>query len=326
MSKKMKVPFKAVCTAVISFVMLFSSGITQNTVKADVSVKIGDLDGDGCVNVFDRMHLKRSILEGAPHFRVTNWRKTLDINKDGSIDPKDYTLLGQFLLKSDDKIIDTEETIQRFEGIDVSKWQDVIDWKTVAAYGVDFVMIKAGEGTEEEVAFSRNITGAKEAGVQVGIYWFANAESPEEAVKEAEACLSVIKNYELDYPVVYDFEYRTLGPNYPVIKNPLGFDKTACTDTMIAFLDVIDSNGYYPMVYTNRDFSQTYFQMERLTEKYDIWNAEYTSTPTEPKMECTIWQYSCTGRRNGISTDVDLDISFVDYKSFMMKNKLNGFK
>lgn len=325
MSKKFKTFIKAVCAGVFAFAFIFSSGNELKNVKADVSVKIGDLDGDGYVNVFDRMYLKRSILEGGPHFRVTNWRKTLDINKDGSIDPKDYTLLGQFLLGSGDKIIDTEETIQRFEGIDVSRWQGEIDWKTAAAGGVDFVMIKAGEGTEEEVAFLRNIKGAKEAGIQVGVYWFANAESSEEAVKEAEACLNVIKDYELDYPVVYDFEYRTLGP-YPTITNPLGLDKAACTDAVIAFLDVIDSNGYYPMVYTNKHFSQTYFQMERLTAKYDIWNAEYTSSPETPNMECTIWQHSCTGRKNGISADVDLDISFVDYKPLMVKNKLNGFK
>lgn len=324
MSEKRKKFMRAVSAGVLAFTLLILPLSGQNSVKADVSLKIGDLDGDGCVNVFDRMHLKRSILEGAPHFSVTNWRTTLDINKDGSIDPKDYTLLGQFLLKAGDKIIDTDETVSRFDGVDVSRWQDVIDWKTAALSGIDFVMIKAGEGTEIEQTFIRNITGAKEAGVQVGIYWFANATCPEEAVKEAEACLSFIKDYKLEYPVVYDFEYRTLGsePNY---SNPLAYDKAACTDTMIAFLDVIDANGYYPMVYTNKDFPQRFLEMDRLTAKYDIWYANYSSSLKEPDTECTMWQYSCTGRKNGIKTDVDLDVSFVDYKSLMVKNKLNGF-
>lgn len=327
MLKKRKEIIRSIFSGItaLTLAFMFSSGIQNNSVKADVSLKYGDVSGDGYVNVLDRMHLKRSILEGGPHFPTTNWRTTLDLNKDGKLDPSDNKIMGQHLLMADGVKIDTAETIHRFDGVDVSKWQDVIDWKTAALSGIDFVMIKAGEGTEIEKMFIKNITGAKEAGVQVGIYWFANATCPDEAVKEAEACLSFIKEYQLEYPVVYDFEYRTLG-NEPNYSNPLAYDKTACTDTIIAFLDVIDKNGYYPMVYTNKDFPQRFLQMDRLTAKYDLWYANFSKSLKEPDTECTMWQYSCTGQKHGISTDVDLDVSYVDYKSVMIKNKLNGYK
>lgn len=210
-------------------------------------------------------------------------------------------------------------------GIDVSRWQGTIDWQRIKNAGVQFAIIKAGEGTEVESKFYENINGAKAAGINCGVYWFSNAKSVEEAVMEAQACLDTISGYQLEYPVVCDFEYRSLN------NNPLADNKTLLTDTVIAFLNTIQSNGYYSMFYTNLDFSGRYLEFERISDNFDIWCAGY-SIP-EPNMPCGMWQYSQTGEidgtditgLNGSQNYVDLDISYKNYPAKMKKYHLNGY-
>lgn len=210
-------------------------------------------------------------------------------------------------------------------GIDVSRWQGRIDWQKVKASGVEFAVIKAGEGTETEVNFYENIKGAKEAGINCGVYWFSNAHSYDEAVEEARACLSVVSQYSLEYPVVCDFEYRSLKDN------PLSGNRKALTDTLLGFLSTIEQGGFYSMLYTNTDFSDKYLELSRVTEKYDIWFAGYSVD--KPGMPCGMWQYSESGRMDGMdldnlnngSTNVDLDISFKDYPQIMKSLHINGY-
>ncbi len=288
--------------------------------KADVATVYGDINGDGMVNVMDRVYAKQYYLGVREDLPVTNWRES-----GGTDDISKYLSdMGSYLLKADNNIF-IGENISKFNGIDVSKWQGEIDWKIVSRSGIDFAMIKAGEGVKIEQTFTRNIEGAKAAGVQCGIYWFANARSVEEAKTEAYACLEVIKKYKLEYPVVYDFEYRSIGMEGPTTgqKNPLASDRKAATDAIIAFLDIIQQNGYYPAFYSNKDFPNTYLEINRITDKYDFWYANLSVK--EPDVECTMWQYSHTGRVNGIPQIVDLDYCFVDYKSKMISLGLNGY-
>lgn len=209
-------------------------------------------------------------------------------------------------------------------GIDVSKWQGRIDWQRVKDAGIEFVMIKAGEGTEVAKNFYTNIEGAKEAGIYCGIYWFSNAQSYDEAVSEAEACVSVVSQYKLEYPVVCDFEYRSLN------NNPLSGNRSALTDALMGFLGTVQDAGYYSMLYTNNDFSGKYLEINRITELYDIWYAGYSVS--QPGMPCGIWQYSETGVVDGIDIDsrpgttkVDLDISYKDYPEIMKALHINGY-
>ena len=103
------------------------------------------------------------------------------------------------------------------------------------------------------------------------------------------------------------------------------------TDTVIAFLNTIQSNGYYSMFYTNLDFSGRYLEFERISDNFDIWCAGY-SIP-EPNMPCGMWQYSQTGEvdgtditgLNGSQNYVDLDISYKNYPAKMKKYHLNGY-
>lgn len=213
---------------------------------------------------------------------------------------------------------------KEMRGIDVSKWQGRIDWNKVREDGVEFVIIKAGEGTEVAKNFYANIEGAKEAGLACGVYWFSNAQSYDEAVSEANACLSVVSQYKLEFPVVCDFEYRSLEGN------PLKWDRSGLTDAVMGFLGTVENGGFYSMLYTNKDFSGKYLEIDRITEKYDIWCAGYSVS--QPGLPCGIWQYSESGVVNGIDIDsvpgttkVDLDIAYRDFPEIMKALHINGF-
>ena len=222
-----------------------------------------------------------------------------------------------------------EQEIQSLDtemhGVDVSRWQGRIDWNRLKAAGVEFAMIKAGEGTGVERNFYANINGAKEAGVYCGVYWFSNAHTYDEAIAEANACLEVISQYQLEFPVVCDFEYRSLK------NNPLADSRKDLTDALIGFLGTIENNGFYSMLYTNTDFSGKYLEFSRITEKYDIWFAGYSVD--KPGMPCGIWQYSETGVKDGIDIDnpnvgqtkVDLDIAYKNYPQIMKDLHINGY-
>lgn len=197
-------------------------------------------------------------------------------------------------------------------GIDVSKWQGTIDWKKVAADGVDFAMIRcgyrgSGAGTlNEDECFRANIAGATAAGLDVGVYFFSQALTAAEAVEEAKYTLELIEGHNLTYPVVFDWEpqytsgSRTNRPNW-----------TAVTDAAVAFCDAVAAAGYTPMVYFNVTQAYLRLDMARL-QKYDAWLAWYHEIP-DYIYDYQIWQYGSTGSVAGIAGNVDMDICFKHY-------------
>lgn len=199
-----------------------------------------------------------------------------------------------------------------FTGIDVSKYQGDINWKLVKDAGIDYAIIRLGyrgmnEGTLElDPYYEANVKGATEAGVNVGVYFFSQAVTVEEAVEEANMVLENIKDYDITYPVVFDTEVVT---TYNARANNLARDLR--TDICIAFCDTIAAAGYRPMIYANTKWMIMGIDLERLTQ-YDKWYAYYGTTFTFP-YKYQMLQYSDSGRVPGISSAVDLDISFVDY-------------
>ena len=97
------------------------------------------------------------------------------------------------------------------KGIDVSSWQEEIDFKKVKKSGIKFVIIRAGFGTrtEPDKYFERNYRGARDAGLHVGAYWYSYAESGAQALEEARACLRVIAGKKFDFPIFYDIEEQS---------------------------------------------------------------------------------------------------------------------
>lgn len=201
-------------------------------------------------------------------------------------------------------------------GIDVSKWQATIDFNKVKASGKEFVLIRAGYGrytNQKDEYFESNYKNAKAAGLHVGAYWYSYAESPEDAKLEAKACMEVIKGKQFDMPVLYDFEE----------KRQFNRGKKFCSDCIDAFCSVMEAANYFVGLYIYRSALQNYVE-DSITKKYALAVAEYG-----PKLNYNgnvgIWQYSSTGRVNGINGNVDLDICYVDYPKIIKEAGRNGY-
>ena len=150
-------------------------------------------------------------------------------------------------------------------GIDVSKWQYDINWKKVAASGIDYAIIRLGyrgtaaEGnTAMDPYFEQNIKGALDAGLHVGVYYFTQAITVEEAIEEANIVIDALKGYNITFPVVYDTEYRE-GGRANDLPNEL---RTACAK---AFCDTVLAAGYTPVIYTSTNWSILNLNLEELT-------------------------------------------------------------
>ena len=198
------------------------------------------------------------------------------------------------------------------KGIDVSKYQGKIDWEAVKEDGVEYAIIRLGYrgyGTgaiQLDESFNENIEGALKAGIDVGVYFFSQAISEEEAKEEAEFVLENIKPYKVTYPIVFDTE-EVAGEEGRMNK----ISKDELTDIAIAFLDTVEKEGYTPMIYANLKWFVANLDLERLAD-YEKWFASYT-TPYCFPYEISMWQYTDKGSVNGITGGVDMNISFKEW-------------
>lgn len=190
-------------------------------------------------------------------------------------------------------------------GVDVSKYQGTIDWEKVADAGIKFAIIRvggrgygqSGKLFSDEMA-QKNYADAKAAGLQIGAYFFSQAVSVEEAEAEADFALEQIKDWELDLPVVFDWEFisetaRTADTD--------GKTVTACA---AAFCDRILAAGKQAMLYVRPEASM--LNLEELAQ-YPCWVALYSDTMDYP-YSFTMWQYTKTGKVAGINGNVDINI------------------
>lgn len=200
-------------------------------------------------------------------------------------------------------------------GIDVSYHQNAIDWQRVAADGIDFAIIRAGyRGYESgrinpDENFHTYVKGALDAGLDVGVYFFSQAVSSEEAVEEANFVMEQIRGYNVTFPVVFDWE---ISESKSARTN--GIAPYTVTECAAAFCDTISDGGYTPMVYGSRKFALMKLDMSKLAET-EFWFAEYKDGHNEPTYPYNfgIWQYASDGRVDGINGDVDMNICFEDY-------------
>lgn len=195
------------------------------------------------------------------------------------------------------------------KGIDVSKYQEEIDWELVAGDGVEYAFIRLGirgytkgEILEDE-NFKDNIKGALRNDVGVGVYFFTQAVSVEEAEEEAQFVLDALEPYPVDYPVVIDVE--AVSNANARTKDLTKEERTAFC---IAFCEKIKAAGYTPMIYGNMKTFMLMLDLPQL-EAYDKWVAFYEEPMYYP-YAFKIWQYTDKGKVAGIEGDVDLNISF----------------
>ena len=206
-------------------------------------------------------------------------------------------------------------------GIDVSQHQGSIDWRKVKASGIQFAMLRAGYGANTvDGEFERNARGCMEAGIPCGVYWFSYAYTPEMARREAEKCISVIREYKVQYPVCYDFEYDSV--RY-ARQNGVRVTRTLATWLVEAFCGRVEELGYFAMYYSNLDYLERMFAPE-LRRKYALWYARYASAPGETGIG--MWQYRDNGRVDGIRGNVDMDIAYKDFARVISEEELNHLK
>ncbi len=204
-----------------------------------------------------------------------------------------------------------------FEGVDVSVYQGNIDWNKAKADGIEFAIMRAGYGkyvSQKDKYFDQNMQNAKAAGLPCGVYWFSYALTPEDAIKEADACYEVIKNYKLEYPVSFDME----------TESQMKLPKETVAQIIEAFCGRMESYGYYTTLYTYASFLN-YKVEDRIFDKYDIWVAHYNTSKPAFNRNYGLWQYSCTGSVWGITGNVDRDYVYLDYERIIKNAHLNGF-
>lgn len=219
---------------------------------------------------------------------------------------------------------DVPEVAKICRGVDVSKYQGVINWEKVANSGIEFAMIRVGfrtldTGEIKEDEFGRyNLQEAIAHGIKVGVYFFSTAVSEEEAVKEANWLIDIIKNYQITYPVAYNCEGFHDETN-----RQYAFTKEERTQFAKAFLDTVYQAGYTPMFYgPSTEISEDKDWMtSELQKHYKVWVSSFagasTGTTEKPDYDGTyaMWQYTCEGKVDGVQGNVDLDMAYFGYES-----------
>lgn len=209
------------------------------------------------------------------------------------------------------RMVYNDTSVSYSTGIDVSSFQGNINWDAVAADGIDFAIIRAGlrgygaaGSIYEDDNARKNIKEAIDAGLNVGVYFYSQAITPDEALEEAEFVLDIIKDYELDFPVVFDWE------NEPGIgMRTDNLDRSVLTQCAVTFCEKIKEAGYTPAVYFNLTDAYVRYDLSKIKD-YVFWYAQHEGEAPKFYYEYNIWQYSDSGTVDGIDGNVDLNICF----------------
>lgn len=262
------------------------------------------LSGDGAVNMLRQFFPDEIVLVDSNQYYFFPIQDNL----------AKHAFLPENFVHTEDELIeyyDNGELISH-KGIDVSRYQEEIDWTKVAGNGVEYAFIRLGirgytEGEiKEDDTFEYNINGALDNGIEAGVYFFTQAISVEEAEEEAQFVLDAIEPYDVTYPVVLDVE--AVNQDNARTKD---LTKEERTEYCIAFCEKIRQAGYTPMIYGNLKSFLLLLDMEKL-ENYEKWFAYYDDQLYFP-YNVRVWQYTDTGSIEGIGTDVDINISFGNF-------------
>lgn len=260
--------------------------------------------------------------EQAKNDPSTDGRHTLITNRDGT---EEWVMLNPYLTKNtyDFTRLEDRAGLKRYMengkkisyvGVDISRQNGDVNFTSVKAAGVDYVMIRlggrgysTGQITLDE-NFKKNIEGAIEAGLDVGIYFYSQAISQEEAVQEANFVIQNLEPYKanIKYPVALDMEF--VANDTARIE---GVSKEDKTNIATSFLESVKTVGYVPMIYGDKEWLIKEIDLAKL-QSYDIWLAQEEELPDYP-YQYTMWQYSTDGVLNGVTGEANLNICFVGY-------------
>ncbi|MBE5861486.1 MAG: glycoside hydrolase family 25 [Lachnospiraceae bacterium] len=229
------------------------------------------------------------------------------------------------LLQGEIPLIDSknaEEPIATSLGIDVSKWQGIIDFQKVRESGIDFVMVRVGYRTakdgrieaDENAAY--NLQKAGEAGLFLGAYFYSSAITVEEAREEADFVADFVAKYSITYPIAYDCEGHLDADS----RNFYLLSKER-TQIAIAFLDEIRARGYDAMFYASKGEMEgdAAWDVMQLVEHGKIWVAQYPEEPYPQTKKSSyggshaMWQYSDDGHVDGMKTGADVNLAYLKF-------------
>ncbi len=298
--------------------------VVKETISVDETTKLKDKDGNQLYYKNSEGEYKEATykdykerdtfykkIKTSSAYKYTGWQ-TIDghlyyYDKDGNYVTGDQVIQGaRYSFGSDGKLAKSSGTM----GIDVSKHNGNIDWNAVKNSGVSYVIIRCGYRgyttgvLVEDPKFRSNIKGAKAAGLKVGAYFYSQAVNEVEAVEEASMAIDLVKGYGLNYPLFLDVEAS--GGR----ADSIGRDtRTAVCRT---FCQTVQNSGISAGIYANKTWFTEKINTASLTN-YKLWLAQYASAPTYTATRYDLWQYSSKGRVSGISTNVDMNISYVAY-------------
>ncbi len=210
-----------------------------------------------------------------------------------------------------------------YKGPDISKHNGVVNIKKVRDAGYKRIGIRAGYGKNNvDEKYVSNALACFNLAVQVLLYWFSYAYTAAMAVAEAEFCIAQAKKYWTKCPIAFDFEYDSV--NY-ARKRGVNVTRQLATDMAIAFLSKVKEAGYIPVIYTNKDYLNKYFEMDRIVKalgKVYVWYARYTSSLSASEIDLAdIWQYTSSGAVPGISGKCDINIFYTDFEAVVLAER-----
>lgn len=198
-------------------------------------------------------------------------------------------------------------------GIDVSYYDSSIDWQLVKAQGIDFAIIRVGgRGWTSGALYGdcrtqEYLRRARAAGVKIGVYFYSTAINPAEAVEEAEASLKAVGGIPLDFPIFIDMEFSGEYPKGRADR----LSPSERAEIALAFCETVRASGYEAGVYASQNYlkaSIDYYVISR----YTVWLASYTRDNRLPFFDkrYDIWQFSDSGRVDGIGGAADMNVIF----------------
>lgn len=210
--------------------------------------------------------------------------------------------------------------------VDVSRYQGLIDWAQVAAAGYKGAMLKTvstnrklskrADGLYIDPTFETNYRNARAAGLDVGVYYYTYATS--EAMADAELALlrQAVYGKELTLPVAVDVEDNRLG----------SLDKQSLTDLTAYALHEVEQMGFYAQLYTYTSYANVHLDMARLAGRWDIWLADYTGKTPKVQFKYSAHQHSSEGAVPGITGNVDLNVTTLNYPKIIHKKGLTRLR
>lgn len=249
------------------------------------------------------------IMEGSGTYKYTGWQ-TID-GATYYFDKNGNKVTGSQVIQGIQYNFSSSGVRSGTIGIDVSKFQKSINWQKVKNAGINFAIIRCGyrgygSGVlVEDPMFASHISGAKAAGLRVGVYFFSQAVNEAEAVEEASMAVKLANRYGINMPIAIDSEYANGGRG-----RADGLSKSDRTRITIAFCNTVANSGHTPMVYASKSWFSDHLSVSQFPGSYRIWVAHYAS-----KCGYTgrydMWQNTSKGKVDGVSGNVDMNVSSI---------------